>query len=273
MAFTRGNNPIWFFNNLVGQPFDDTYYAFFLTNTLPYIPQAVYQDPNGVSAWNDPIEFSASAGLPNNLYFSPNLVYRIEFRNGPNQTDPLIWLVENYVPIGSISSGLAGQLAYFAANGTTISGGQLSNILGTATNDNSATGYVGEYVSDSVLQASAVSLTTATPANIAHIALTAGDWDVSASISFVSGGTTVSALMLAGISKTSTTFETDGANNNLIEIGGPGVTLPTGMSWTNCIGTYRASLAGSGTIYLVAQSSFATSTMIAYGYIAARRMR
>lgn len=97
MAFVRGPNPIWFYANLVGQPVDDTYFAFFLTNTLPYVPQAVYQDPNGTIPWSDPIEFSPSSGLPNNLYFDPNLVYRIEIRQGPTQADPLIYLIENYV--------------------------------------------------------------------------------------------------------------------------------------------------------------------------------
>ena len=95
--FVRGPNPIWFMSNLTGQPLDDTYYAFFLTNDLPYLPQAVYQDPNGVNPWSDPLEFQPSSGLPNNLYFDPDATYRIEIRQGPDQTYPLIWLVQNYI--------------------------------------------------------------------------------------------------------------------------------------------------------------------------------
>lgn len=96
IIYIRGPNPIWFFNNLTGAPLDDTYYAFFLTNDLPYVPQAVYQDPNGINAWPNPIEFQPSGGLPNNLYFNPDETYRIEIRQGPTQTYPLIWLVQNY---------------------------------------------------------------------------------------------------------------------------------------------------------------------------------
>lgn len=96
IIYVRGPNPIWFFNNLTGMPLDDTYWAFFLTNDLPYVPQAVFQDPNGISPWQNPLEFQPSAGLPNNLYFDPTETYRIEVRKGPNQTDPLIWLVQNY---------------------------------------------------------------------------------------------------------------------------------------------------------------------------------
>jgi len=104
MSFVRGPNPIWFMSNLTGSPLDDTYFAFFLTNDLPYLPQAVYQDPNGINPWSDPIEFQPSSGLPNNLYFDPDKVYRIEIRQGNTQVDPLIWLVQNYtVGEGSIS--------------------------------------------------------------------------------------------------------------------------------------------------------------------------
>lgn len=114
--YVRGENPIWFFNNLTGQVLDDTYWAFFLTNDLPYIPQAVYQDPNGISPWSNPLEFQPSGGLPNNLYFDPSLTYRIEIRQGPNQTDPLIWPIQNYVPNGGGSSSLIDNPLQIAAN-------------------------------------------------------------------------------------------------------------------------------------------------------------
>jgi hypothetical protein len=96
--FVRGANPIWFMADLTGAPLDDRYFAFFLTNTLPFVPQPVYQDPNGISLWVNPLEFQPSSGLPTNLYFDPSLVYRIEIRKGNTQSDPLIWLIENYVP-------------------------------------------------------------------------------------------------------------------------------------------------------------------------------
>jgi hypothetical protein len=105
MSFVRAASPIWFFSNLTGQPFDDTYWAFFLENTVPYIPQNVFQDPNGVSPWSNPIEYQPSSGLPNNLYFDPTVVYRIEVRQGPTQNDPLIYLIENFVPgVGELTT-------------------------------------------------------------------------------------------------------------------------------------------------------------------------
>ncbi len=88
MSFSRGANPIWFFNNLTGEPVDDTYYAFFEQNTVPYLPQTVYQDPNGIVPWSYPIEFSPNAGLPDNIFGDPSQVYRIVVRQGPDDTYP-----------------------------------------------------------------------------------------------------------------------------------------------------------------------------------------
>ncbi len=99
----RGANPIWVEVDLTGKVFDSTYYMWVLQNIIPYIPAAVYQDPDLNELWTDPIQFLANGTLPNNVYFLPDTVYRLEFRqnNGlapPSQNDPLIYLVENYVP-------------------------------------------------------------------------------------------------------------------------------------------------------------------------------
>lgn len=103
--FVRSCNPIWYMVDYsTGLPLNDQYYAFFLANDLPYLPQNVFQDENGISPWDNPIQFQSSGTLPNNLYFNPDLVYRIAIRRGPDSTSPLIWLIENYVPsIGGTS--------------------------------------------------------------------------------------------------------------------------------------------------------------------------
>jgi hypothetical protein len=86
---------------------------FFQENVVPYIPQAVYKDPYGNSAWSNPIEFQANAGLPNNIFFSDN-AYRIVVRQGPNSTDPLIYEVNDYLANsgGGGSGGLDNPLIY-----------------------------------------------------------------------------------------------------------------------------------------------------------------
>lgn len=98
MSFVRGSNPIWYEVDLTAHAFDDTFYLFILQNQIPYIPATVWQDPFGNVPWSNPIQFFANGTLPNNIYYDPAVVYRLEFRQGPTQADPLIYLVENYVP-------------------------------------------------------------------------------------------------------------------------------------------------------------------------------
>ncbi len=101
MSLTRSYNPIWEVPTLTGAQMDDRYYFFTLQNTLPYLPQNIFQDQNGLIPWSNPIEVLASGSLPENMYWDDTLVYRLEWRAGPTQADALIWEVNNYVPIGN----------------------------------------------------------------------------------------------------------------------------------------------------------------------------
>ncbi len=94
----RGANPIWLEVDLQGKLFDDTFYMFVLENTLPYIPADVWHDPNYNVVWDNPIRFLGNGTLPNDIYFEPGKAYRLEFRQGDTQADPLIYEVNNYIP-------------------------------------------------------------------------------------------------------------------------------------------------------------------------------
>ena len=99
--WVRGINPIWYLVDLTGTPFNDTDYMFVLENTAPYDPLIVYHDPGHSVPWTNPIQFLANGTLPNNIYFDPTVVYRLEFRAGPTQSDALIYQIDNYVPDGN----------------------------------------------------------------------------------------------------------------------------------------------------------------------------
>jgi hypothetical protein len=109
MSFSRGADPIWtFFDPVTGIALNDQYYVSFLSNIFPYTPSLVYQDDQGLVAWSDPIELTSGGALPPNVYFNDALVYRIVVRQGPTDADPLIDLIENYIPIqngGNIPGG------------------------------------------------------------------------------------------------------------------------------------------------------------------------
>jgi len=130
--FVRAANPIWFMVDLVGLPLNDEYFAFFLTNTLPYLPQNVYRDPQGTTVWTgDIVEFLPNGTLPDNLYFDPNLVYRIEIRHGNTQSAPLIYEINNFVPENG-NSIITGSLSILTA-ANQVSNGNFSNVFFTPT--------------------------------------------------------------------------------------------------------------------------------------------
>jgi hypothetical protein len=145
-----------------------------------------------------------------------------------------------------------------------------SNIQGTATNDSAAAGYIGEYVSSTIVTGSSVALTTNTTANVASISLTAGDWDVTGVIDFTFGATTSYTNLQGGISITSATI---GAQDSFFDLENA-ATVPTATKDPAFVcPTIRISIAATTTVYLVAQATFTVSTLKAYGTISARRAR
>jgi hypothetical protein len=114
----RGFNPIWSEVDLQGKLFDDTFYLFVLENTIPYIPATVYHDPDLNVAWSQPIRFLGNGTLPVDIYFEAEKVYRLEFRQGPTQADPLIYEVNNYVA-GSGGSTPVDTVAFASSNQVT----------------------------------------------------------------------------------------------------------------------------------------------------------
>jgi len=146
-------------------------------------------------------------------------------------------------------------------------------LTGVIDGSNASAGTVGEYVSSTVAGGSAVSLTTATIANITNISLTAGDWDVSGSIGLILGSTTSINYVAGGSTTTSAGNPSLGA---VFQFGYPTGGTVIGVSGVGpiyTVPTARFSLSSTTTIYLTVQAQFSTSTCTAYGVIRARRVR
>ena len=144
--------------------------------------------------------------------------------------------------------------------------------LGTTTNDNAATGYIGEYIESEVLSGSAVSLTTVTVADITSISLSAGDWEVWGTAAFLANSTTTITIIQGWVSDVSATIPTQpnkGGSCNFSVNHTNAFTAPYALP----VGRRRFSLASTTLIYLTARAAFAVSTLAAYGIICARRMR
>jgi hypothetical protein len=142
---------------------------------------------------------------------------------------------------------------------------QTIGIKGTTTNNNAQAGSDGEVITAS---ASAVSLTTATSANVTSVSLTAGDWDVYSQVLVTPAGTTTTAGSMAGINSTTATLpaSTDTSYVQVIFTG-------TGTNQSIQPGVKRISLSSTTTEYLVVNQTFAISTCTAQGSITARRVR
>jgi hypothetical protein len=145
-----------------------------------------------------------------------------------------------------------------------------NGITGTTTNDNATTGTVGQLTSSVIAAASAVSLTTTTPADMTSISLTAGDWDVWGNITFVAAATTNIVQARGWISSTSVTLPdaslyagVQNAAAGIVEAANFGFTVPE----------QRISVSGTTTIYISAVGTFSISTLKVCGGIYARRRR
>jgi len=146
-----------------------------------------------------------------------------------------------------------------------------ASIVGVSTSSSAPAGAVGELISSNIAVGSAVSLVNNTAKTVTSISLTAGDWDVSATVAFSAGALTTSTAFIGAVSATNNTLPTIAGSGGYTQVGlsvsAGGLTpvLPTG--------TVNVKLASTTTIFLVAESTFATSTMSAYGFLRATRVR
>lgn len=139
-----------------------------------------------------------------------------------------------------------------------------------------AVGKIGEVLSSVVISSSAVSVTTATPVNITTLALTAGDWEISWSAFIQPAAGTAVTIMQAGVGTTTATL--------------PALTLATPLPYASFVqasatpgsgtipisltsGSIQINISAATTYYLVTSDTFSASTLTAFGWIKARRIR
>lgn len=194
------------------------------------------------------------------------------------------WTLIGSLPTGTGTSGdIIFQTGVKTGSGTTqgtpttaltIKGENAGVIIkGTNTNDDAASGFVGEIISSTIASGSAVSLTTATTANVTSITLTAGDWDVTGVFAALSNAGTNIAYISTSISTTSATNDATPGRLSLLSYQAAGV-VPSGVNITIPLPTARITVAsGTQIVYLTTNCSFSVSTLSGYGIIRARRIR
>ena len=130
----------------------------------------------------------------------------------------------------------------------------------------------GSIIRSQVLSGSPITLTTATPANIASIKLTAGVWQISGAVGYITAATTSVSEMAAGVSKTTATLSA----NYATPVGGEvsvrdkmTAFVPTATTLTQVIPTFCVTITEDTTLYLVARAGFTVAGIGAVGYIEA----
>ena len=248
-----------------------TYYGDFGINSSGYTGSGSFNLPNATYLFSVTGDLSIGTYSSNAIHF----VINNSATDACTISTGSVFSCANAIPITSGGTGSNTQnFVDLTTTQASIAGvktftGQLIG-KGTATNDNAASGYIGEFISSNVPVGSAISLTSGTPVNVTSISLTAGDWDVWGVVDTNAAGTTVQANVYGGIGTTSATIPT-APNGGAVasqfpsNFGGANILLPVGIM--------RASISATTTYYLTCNSSFTVSTNSCYGFIGALRVR
>ena len=139
-------------------------------------------------------------------------------------------------------------------------------IPGVAGGGSATAGNVGEIVSQIVPSGSAVSLTTATIADIATISLTPGDWDVWATLAITLSAATVIRGWIGTLSAT----DPGAPNSGAYVLSNPPAAFTAAQVFP--VGTLSVETGTTATVYLSAEVTF-TGSASGYGALFARRRR
>ena len=131
-------------------------------------------------------------------------------------------------------------------------------------------GAIGAVTTATLATGSAVALTSPNAANVTSVTgLTPGTYDVSGTIDYKAGGATTFTVLKSGVNTTSATIGAQDTFTNLAIAG----TLAAASDLAVTTQVVRVTItATTQTIYLVAQATFAVSTLAAYGTIRATRI-
>lgn len=165
------------------------------------------------------------------------------------------------------------QLEYTTTSSVCTLGLSGCSFRGTTTNDSAAAGYVGQYTESVVAAGTSIPNATTQYGDLTSISLTAGDWDVTAVVSFVANGATVTAFDI-GISTTSGNSGTGLAyGNNEIDFAG-GLTASAAFTrMALVLPSYRVSIASTTTHYLKLYAAYTVATPQYGCRLSARRVR
>lgn len=279
MAITLLGAPFSAFYDNNGAPLNGGLVYTYVAGTTT--PKDTYTTSSGLIANTNPVVLDAGGRAPIWLNGSYKIIIKDALGNiigtpSDNITSPTAtgnMSTSTYDP-ASVNEQLVGITATQTLSNKTLNSPLVNqpNIVGVTNNSSAATGSVGEFQSSSVTVGSAVALTTTVAANITSLSLTAGDWDINGTVIFTTG-TATSAQMVATINTTSATVPTAPASGAYVNSGFLSYASGAANGLALSTGTTRINISGTTTVYLITQSTFSVSTLGAYGFLRARRVR
>lgn len=141
------------------------------------------------------------------------------------------------------------------------------SVIGTATNDNAASGYLGEYL-ESIVSSSTACPTSGNYADATSLVLTPGDWDLSGIIIYRPSGATLNAKELgitttSGNSGSGLVYGNNHITNDNAATSDLAITIPL----------VRASISTQTTYYLKMRTTYASGSPLYVCSLKARRVR
>lgn len=173
----------------------------------------------------------------------------------------------NYGMLSAETSAGVYSDIYICPNGGNVKFGVSNNIIGSDGTANAAAGNIGEVIQSTVGSGSAVTLTTATTANLTSIALTPGDWMLTLQACF--NGTVTGTAYDYGISATSATITAVFGDGTLESNVSPTAAADASYVLSN----YKIRITANTTYYGVVKGVFTVGTLKAYGRLTAVRIR
>jgi hypothetical protein len=169
---------------------------------------------------------------------------------------------------GEFRTGSIARFTYSSTGtGQWIAQGAEQTSPGAIDGSNAFTGNVGEYQSTFVTTSAAVAVSTSAGVNVTSLALTAGDWEISASLHFTQAMNVVTAAISNATGDTTHAADVSPSD-------GFDVWKAFGGSNATASGLFtRASSASSATYYLNIFGNWTGSQPFAYGAMRARRIR
>lgn len=205
---------------------------------------------------------TSSAGIANSIGIGANVTLNADnqIKIGNSSHTALVF------PSLAISG--AASMSLGTLDATTLLKGK-----GTSTNDNAASGYIGETIPFELASGSAVSLTSGTAKDIGTLTLTAGDWMVFWNPMFHPAATTTISTVLGWINIANANVYPGAPNGGgVVKQTFPSAFTPNDeLILGRC--SKRVSLSGTTTINLGAIGYFSGSTLGGYGQGIAVRIR